>query len=77
MGLTPPYAFARLVAALRSRTATRQQPATNLPPSTNFRMMKLLHTTTCVDDEGRWWRIETRHCQYTGLIIRERRRITD
>jgi hypothetical protein len=71
------FASAQRVVKRHLVPTTRQTPATNLSPQDNFRLMRLISTTTCVDDDGRWWRIETRHCRYTGVVIRERRRITD
>jgi hypothetical protein len=52
-------------------------PECHKPADHNFRTMKLLKRRLTVDAQGRWWKEETRHCQYTGIIIKETRRITD
>lgn len=46
-------------------------------PEENFKTMALLYSFLQVDSLGRWWRIETRQCQFTGVILRRTWRVTD
>lgn len=55
----------------------KKWPAAHRTPAENFKTMRLLYRFHTVDDLGRWWRVETRQCQWTGTIIREQTRITD
>lgn len=57
--------------------AKKQWPAAHRTPAENFKTMPLLYRFHGVDDLGRWWRIETRQCPFTGTIIREQTRISD
>lgn len=63
----------------RRHSATTRRPlgGTNRTPAENFKSMKLLKKEMVTDSRGRWWTIETRQDIATGLILREKRRITD
>lgn len=63
----------------RKQEATPRRPigGTHKSPAENFRSMKLLKKEMVTDSLGRWWTIETRQDLATGLILREKRRITD
>lgn len=54
----------------------RALPSCTRTPAENFKTMRLLSYTHVVDVEGRWWKVETRQCPYTGIILRQTRRIT-
>lgn len=58
-------------------TPRRPTGATNKTPADNFLSMKLIKKELASDSQGRWWSIETRQDLATGLILREKRRITD
>ena len=63
----------------KRQEATPRRPlgGTNKSSAENFRSMKLLKKELVTDRHGRWWSIETRQDLATGLILREKRRITD
>lgn len=56
---------------------SRPLPSCSKTSAENFKTMRLLSYTHVVDDEGRWWKVETRQCPYTGIILRQTKRITD
>lgn len=58
-------------------SSSRPLPSCTRTPAENFKTMLLVSYTHVVDDEGRWWKIETRQCPYTGIILRQTKRITD
>lgn len=57
--------------------AEKQWPSSDKTTAENFKTMTLLYRFHTVDDLGRWWRVETRQCPFTGTIIREQTRISD
>ena len=58
-------------------SSSRPLPSCTKTPAENFKTMRLLSYTHVVDVEGRWWKVETRQCPYTGIILRQTKRITE
>lgn len=52
-------------------------PSSTKTPYENHLTGRLLSRHKAVDDEGRWWKIETRQDPFTGVITRSTKRITD
>ena len=63
--------------AYKQSLTPRDVPACHRSREENWNTMRLLKRTVQIDDLGRWWVIEIRQCQYTGLRIERTRRICD
>jgi hypothetical protein len=50
---------------------------TNRSREESIKDMRLLSRKVILDDEGRWWVIEKRHCYKTRLVLKVTRRITE
>lgn len=62
---------------LMPRRKAVDTPACHRSREENWMTLHLIKREHRVDAEGRWWLIEVRQCQYTGLRLRRTRRITD
>lgn len=68
----------RVYSAMWPPKATRRKvPEAHRSTDYNWQTMDLLYRYWVVDELGRWWRVETRQCPYTGTIMRQQRRLTD
>lgn len=56
--------------------APRKWPSSLNTTAQNFRLMKLLHQVFVVDEDGAIWSVETRQCPFTGIIMRQTRRVS-
>ncbi|MER9178966.1 hypothetical protein [Mesorhizobium sp. M0767] len=67
----------RVIAMRGSNGPPVDRPSSTKTPDQNFKTMTLLYRFMTVDTFGVWWKIETRQCPYTGVILRQTKRITD
>lgn len=51
-------------------------PATHQTPSENFQLMRLVARRMWVDGSGQWWKTEKRQDPWTGMILRQTKRVT-
>ena len=59
------------------RKPIRPLPSSTNTPEQNFMSMRHLKTDLRVDAEGRWLKVQTRQCPYTGVVLRQTKRVTD
>lgn len=71
------FAYLRSVATPRPPHPPQSFPSSTKSPAENFKTMRLRYRTYSVDELGRWWKVEARHCPFTGVILRKTERISD